>query len=246
MTSTVDLLYSDALIRFLASKSLRKDRFYRIDRRDVRRDVLKVRTTEGQLAFCRNHVIDIHDKQPHPFPAKFNIPHLHIGAPGDFILLSRDLWSAIQGWPEFDTLGVGLDVLVCYAAHFQGARELVLPSTMHLYHIDHDSLWKSSKPSLEQAFYVRLNLKRFLPVQLRRALGRIFHRIFPVKPGYWESRGVTSLNVPGIEKMLAEMSSGTRRPVFNDATWGLVDEKFPEFRIDADLPEASVKASRPG
>jgi hypothetical protein len=240
LTSTVDLLYSDQLIQFLAKEQLHEGLLYRIDRRDVRRDVLRLKDLDQQLAFSRHHLIDVHQRLPFPFSPGSGIPDIHLGAPGDFILLSRDRWWALKGMGEFDILGVGIDALLCFSAVFMGALEKVLPSSLHLYHVDHDSMWQRSKHPIERAFYVRLNLKRFLPPAFRRNIGKLVHKILKPKPGYWESRGVTHLNSDTLENILREIAVGKRSPVFNDDSWGLAGVDLPETLIPPTVLRGSL------
>jgi hypothetical protein len=66
---------------------------------------------------------------------------LHAGACGDFELLSRERWSRICGYPEWEVFSMHIDSVGLYAAFFDGAREIVLKSPMRIYHIEHGSGW---------------------------------------------------------------------------------------------------------
>jgi len=59
LATNIDLLFSDELIHFLASRTLEKDRMYRIDRSDVSADVPDA-PVQDQLAWCAHHMIRIH------------------------------------------------------------------------------------------------------------------------------------------------------------------------------------------
>jgi hypothetical protein len=59
LATNVDLLFSDELVRFMASAQLDPDCMYRVDRYDVRPDVpMGVPVTE-QLEFCRRHILRV-------------------------------------------------------------------------------------------------------------------------------------------------------------------------------------------
>ena len=58
-----DLIFSDALISFLASGELRRDAMYRIDRYDVPFDVPEDATVDEQLAWCAANVLRVHRKR---------------------------------------------------------------------------------------------------------------------------------------------------------------------------------------
>ena len=62
---------------------------------------------------------------------------LHTNACGDFTLLSADYWRKVAGYPEFPVRAMKLDGLLCYAAHYAGAREYVLKDPMRIYHLEH-------------------------------------------------------------------------------------------------------------
>src|SRR5204863_10128439 len=57
LATNIDIVFSDELMRFLASRELQKGRLYRIDRHDVARDVPVDGSLDDQLAYCRSHVI---------------------------------------------------------------------------------------------------------------------------------------------------------------------------------------------
>ena len=59
LATNIDILFSDELVRFLASRRLEKGRMYRIDRHDVANDVPVDSTLDEQLAYCRSHAIRI-------------------------------------------------------------------------------------------------------------------------------------------------------------------------------------------
>jgi hypothetical protein len=66
---------------------------------------------------------------------------LHTNACGDFTLLSRDEWFRLRGYPEWHMYSFHMDSILCYMAHYDGIREVVLKRNMGVYHIDHHSGW---------------------------------------------------------------------------------------------------------
>ncbi|UCG55078.1 MAG: hypothetical protein JSV32_02340, partial [Dehalococcoidia bacterium] len=62
---------------------------------------------------------------------------LHTNACGDFTLMAREHWLALRGNAEFETYSLYLDGLTCAVAHYGGAKELILPEPMRIYHIEH-------------------------------------------------------------------------------------------------------------
>ena len=59
VATNIDILFSDELMRFLASRRLNKKRMYRVDRYDVQPNVPGELPIEQQLEFCRNNLIRI-------------------------------------------------------------------------------------------------------------------------------------------------------------------------------------------
>jgi hypothetical protein len=59
-----------------------------------------------------------------------NPAYLHTNA-CDFVLMHRDHWLELRGYPEIGEPAEFQDALFCYTAHFAGVREELLPS-MHV------------------------------------------------------------------------------------------------------------------
>jgi hypothetical protein len=83
---------------------------------------------------------------------------LHTNACGDFTLLAREHWFALRGYPELEVFSMNIDSFTCYAAHYGGAPEVVLPEPMRIYHIEHatGSGWT---PEGEQKLFARIAAK---------------------------------------------------------------------------------------
>ena len=63
LSTNIDLLFSDALIRFLASGQVDPDCMYRIDRFDVSAAVPVGALIDRQLEYCRRHVIRVNTRR---------------------------------------------------------------------------------------------------------------------------------------------------------------------------------------
>ena len=59
LATNIDIVFSDELVRFLASRRLEKGRMYRIDRHDVMSGVPVDGTLDEQLAYCRSHSVRV-------------------------------------------------------------------------------------------------------------------------------------------------------------------------------------------
>ncbi len=63
LATNIDILFSDALIEFLAARRLEPGRMYRIDRHDVETDVPVDAPVKEQLEYCRTHTIRINARE---------------------------------------------------------------------------------------------------------------------------------------------------------------------------------------
>jgi hypothetical protein len=63
LVTNVDILFSDELMAFLASRRLDGNRLYRIDRHDVMADVPGEASVDDQLAYCRSHLLRVHTRE---------------------------------------------------------------------------------------------------------------------------------------------------------------------------------------
>lgn len=59
LATNIDIVFSDELVQFLASRRLESGRMYRIDRHDVMSDIPVHRALDEQLTYCRKHVIQV-------------------------------------------------------------------------------------------------------------------------------------------------------------------------------------------
>jgi hypothetical protein len=66
------------------------------------------------------------------------LPKLHTNACGDFTLLARDDWSRLRGYPEWPMFSWNLDSVLLYQAAAAGVREVDLPPSMPVFHMEHE------------------------------------------------------------------------------------------------------------
>ena len=143
LATNVDILFSDELIEFLSSKSLKQKFFYRIDRYDVKRGMPYPASIEEQLDYCKHNVTNvltkdqIHDEK--------GMPHLHLNACGDFTLMAREKWHALHGNPEQEMYSIHLDSVLLHMAYQYGLKEKILKDPMRTYHTEHTSGWDKDK-----------------------------------------------------------------------------------------------------
>ncbi|TRZ96031.1 hypothetical protein D4R78_01840 [bacterium] len=235
----IDLLYSDELISYIASRKLEEGQRYRVDRCDVERNVVNQETISAQLDYCSKNIIITHSKTPQPKVTRWRnwlkgpvLPNLHTMAAGDFQLMSRYYWHLLRGYPETDISGSYSDGLISYASYAAGAQEIILDSPIRVFHIDHD--YKFAEKIKRQAlpFENRLFIP-LLPEWFNRKIIGLYQRLLMLFGYKMKStvRGVATLDFSEYYKMCREIISGKRSYIFNDENWGLGNEPLEEFII---------------
>jgi len=68
---------------------------------------------------------------------------LHLSTPGDFLLMGRERWHELRGFPELPTHSV-VDLYMVFLASAAGLKQLVLP--YRIYHQEHDRSQHSQRP----------------------------------------------------------------------------------------------------
>jgi len=85
----------------------------------------------------------------------------HTNASGDFLLMHRDAWFRLRGYPELETQGKShhIDSLMVYQARLAGYRQIVIRQPACLYHQEHER-GESSKPMSEAVAALSKQLRK--------------------------------------------------------------------------------------
>lgn len=229
LATNVDILFSEELVRFLASGRLKKGRMYRVDRCDVPANIPRDVTFDELLKYCRQNVIRLYVREgicnlqtgeyleAYPkltlrrwFREKLQDwrlrpvttqSYVHINGCGDFTLMDRESWMKLRGYPEFEMYSFDLDSVLCYAAYHSGMREQILQQPMVIYHIDH-AIGSGWSPDGDQALHTRLE-----------EIG--VPRLPPGQMGAWAIK----------------MRREHKPLIFNDINWGIETEILPETKV---------------
>ena len=126
---------------------------------------------------------------------------IHTNACGDFTLMHREHWFDIRGHAEFTMYSMNIDSLLCYAAHYAGAKEEILDDSMEIYHIEHE-IGSGWTPKGEKILRDRMAKK-----------------------------GVLWLEWPVVMNWAKQMHKFKRPIIFNRENWGLSEYDLPETRI---------------
>lgn len=226
-----DLLYSDDLMSYIASKRLKHNERYRVDRCDVDRNVVQCDTLKEQLEYCRGHIIQVNSQGS---PAKREkLPHLHTNASGDFQLMSRRYWHQLRGYREADIPSSYADSLLSFASYAAGVREVIFKDPLCLYHIDHGGKFNERPKGSGLPFENWLKFP-FLPEKLNNFILRV-DRILLTTFGYklkGSENGIPTLHFSEYRKMARDMVAGRRPYIFNDENWGLGQDTLEEHIIN--------------
>jgi hypothetical protein len=71
------------------------------------------------------------------YAASHPLPPVHRNAAGDFQLMARENWFAVQGYAEFTMYSMNIDGLLGDVAHHAGIEEEVLTGSRCIYHLEH-------------------------------------------------------------------------------------------------------------
>jgi len=173
-----DIIFTDSLIKYLASKCLLEKAFYGVaQRRQV--DVIPIdMAIDKQLRLCFRDTLGINDKAVIRFIwrkilfyvkhiVKFILPSIKIKAmrfedtdfstpcvpyPGDFILMRRSLWHNLRGFPEFYTYS-HTDICMCAIAANSGLHPIILP--YWTYHQSHEMTSKNVRVGTDYNFILK-------------------------------------------------------------------------------------------
>lgn len=227
-----DVFYSEALVKFLSEKSLSPDCVYRCSRYDVDPRVLDA-LSEGTGPFldvCAENLLLYHESD---WCADLpDVPNLHMGSPGDFLLMAAERWHVIRGFRESqDVCSLDDDNLVLHAAHGSGAKQVLLDDQCRVYKPAHESI---SRVRLGQLYSPLLLLARNLArLVMTKRMRHRFCEVFNVP-----KRTVRNLDGAVFDSFERSFLPIARRwakgigPFYlNDAGWGIADASLHDTTV---------------
>lgn len=137
-----DSFLSHEIIATIARRDLHGNGLYRCDRCDVSLSAgdLQERDDDLLLAELESRDSTRHSRIPHP--PQWYIRELHTNACGDFLLMSRDMWHTVRGFPLDGTvLSLDCDSLLMHAAVALGSHEICLPPACRIFKGRHARLF---------------------------------------------------------------------------------------------------------
>ena len=216
LCTNIDVLFSQALFKFLQICNLHKNEIVRTVRFDVPERLPDSSDVSKILYYCDNHVIrafwpwgteELIHSQTNFQKKLLRMIRLKLykgiftNACGDFTLMAKKNWHTLRGYPEFPLHGVKIDSLLLHAAFSLGLTQRILPMNMCVYHIDHPRSWTSAKSKGLLENYQKL--------------------------------GIPTIERNKYSKLIDKMQLDKKPIYFNDKTWGFVNKNFHESIIEA-------------
>jgi hypothetical protein len=238
LATNPDIVFAGKLFEFFVAKRLLPDRFYRVDRYDVKSPVPLDVSLEECLEYCDANVLRVFNHKychENTLSNRFNpyrrlvafvkylrvtygsfpFPVPNTTASGDFFLMHRDRWHDVKGYPELETQGAShhIDDLVVFLAMLDDLKQVNLKSPMRIYHQDHGRHEKS-RPYSDAA---RLASRSFWDER---------------KPMWQRLRQYSSLRfLQGKNPRMLDLREGCFLQTINGEMWGLGADKLLELNL---------------
>ena len=162
LATNPDSLFEPAVVDVLAGRKLSADSFYRVDRFDIRAPIPGGFVAE-RLEFCRANIWRVNElgrsvvfddppgrwaSRPRQLRralaarseerASEDRPEawIHCNASGEFLLMHRERWHDLRGYPELPSPG-HMDSYACVMATAAGMKQRVLRGWCRIYHQEH-------------------------------------------------------------------------------------------------------------
>ena len=242
LVTATDILFSEELIAYLASKQLREDRNYRVSRHDVPDSVIQINSLEERLEFCAKNFGRVFRLAEE---SMYGLPLLHTYASGDFVLLSKDNYVKLHGIPEEREFhSILFDTIFCYMMYASDIKEEILSDPHRIYHMDHDSFTDADINWIQKSIQHIPLLSQRRRNQLSWLAGKMTGQRSSL-----DRLGVPYINKYGgriLKRTLTDIVHKKVPAAYNDESWGLGQHTLPESMIvcakwDASLVGATKK-----
>ncbi|HEX4839284.1 MAG TPA: hypothetical protein VFU89_02440 [Rhabdochlamydiaceae bacterium] len=125
----------------------------------------------------------------------------HANACGDFTLMSFEDWSKVRGYPEWEIHSWHLDSILLFQARQWAIKEIDLPRTMPIYHIEHG-------PG-----------SGYTP----EACHTLFQRL--------RDNGIPYIKDADLQSIILQTGKNKPLAIYNSEKWGMSDLPLEEIRI---------------
>jgi hypothetical protein len=176
LVTNPDNIFSSALLNFLDEKKLGLNSYYRVDRFDVSARIPLGLPPNKVDAYCLRHTSAVQTEygpvsvsqlgRLFPFlvfgfrqlqrslTAARNVS-INTNASGDFLMMSKEHWRRLRGYPELRTSSY-IDGLMCHMAASAGLMEVTLAAPKCIFHQEHDRSELRTRPRTDYGEYKRI------------------------------------------------------------------------------------------
>ena len=180
LATNPDIIFNTSLIKYLASKKLSPNFFYRSIRYDVKGQIPANYSISEKLEYCEKNINKVYgylgtlskkkileyliDVLLYPRSLIHFFPFVppHTNAAGDFFLMHKKRWLAVRGYPEIEGWQQ-IDGIIVLQALFLPLKQKILGGPMKIYHQEHPTDPNKNKyrsPAVEKAYKRLMNLKK--------------------------------------------------------------------------------------
>lgn len=165
LSTNIDILFSDSLMKFIAEKSLRPNYLYRVDRKDISNgQIIRINKKYGTYNHrtLKEKIVSwIHHTKDEAFRKsefkRYGYSLIHTNACGDFTLMARENWMGLRGYAELEIYSFHIDSLLLLAAYYSGISEIYLSHPNEIQHIEHTTGSGWTPGDGEKQLYKRLD-----------------------------------------------------------------------------------------
>jgi hypothetical protein len=224
-----DTYLSDEIVETIARRDLHENALYRCDRCDVTLSARDLEQLDDTALLARLESLDSthHSRMPHP--PQWYIRELHTNACGDFLLMSRQMWHTVRGFPLDSTvLSLDCDSLIMHAAVALGSHEICLPAGCRVFKGRHARLFTNRITQVWSPLQSKVDriMTNFGWWRLQTITRSLFD--YPKR----KVTGVESVLGPSIErnfvKPAEQWAHGITPQLAQPDNWGLGDQPLEE------------------
>jgi hypothetical protein len=225
LNKTGDSFYSEELVRYISERTLSKDVVYRADRVEVKVEIPVPELWEHHF---KNNII----------ARRTNTSGgIYIQACGDFMLMHKEKWSAIRGFPETKkAVTLGCDGEALYASIGAGAVQECLVGDLVVYKISHERMY-AARVAPEKLSNNR-SLKQYLGTGKRNSVQKAVVFLIRILLGILNlpRTRISNLRTRSIYRWY--LVSILRRllwggGIFKNGNWGLYEDTLPRKVISS-------------
>lgn len=137
-----DSFFSRDIITAIARRDLHANGLYRCDRCDITLSSADLQERDDDVFLANLESRDSTRLSRLPHPPQWYIRDLHTNACGDFLLMSREMWHTVRGFPLDGTvLSLDCNSLLMHAAVALGSHEISLPASCRVFKGRHARLF---------------------------------------------------------------------------------------------------------